>query len=376
MTTSSITVKPKPVDVKQMKVAASDHLHHLAFDNSLLANIISTGKNGRIIKANMAACKLLGYSKKELLTKARKDIFRVSESNHIEMLKKRTAEGHAKADVKMIKRNGRQVPCEVTSVIFVGDHGIETSITTIVDVCQTALKKKDKEIRRLDAEIRLKTSQFADAVSEARDQERSELGKELHDNINQLLSVSKLFLEMGRNEGPNKEMYLNRSSEYTMNAIEEIRKLTRGMISNVIKDVGLCEAIDTMIRDTMEIHPVKIFFTHDNLIERRLNDKFRLTLFRIIQEQLNNILKHAWASVVNIGLSQNKKSTILYISDNGIGFDTAKKTNGIGIRNIKTRARGYKGNTTFTTEPGKGCVLTISFPFFASSIESRQAVLL
>src|SRR5687767_11945372 len=107
-----------------MTNAVSEHLHHLAFDNSLLANIISTVSTGQIIKANMAACKLLGYSKKELLTKSRKDIFNVTENNFVEMLRKRTADGHAKAEVELIKKNGNLSPCEVTSVVFLGDHGI------------------------------------------------------------------------------------------------------------------------------------------------------------------------------------------------------------------------------------------------------------
>jgi signal transduction histidine kinase len=124
----------------------------------------------------------------------------------------------------------------------------------------------------------------------------------------------------------------------------------------------------------MEIHPLKIYFTQDRLIESRLNNRLKLNIFRIIQEQLNNILKYAKASVINIGVSQNKKSTILYISDNGIGFNLTKKTEGIGIKNIRNRAKIYKGNANFTTEPGKGCVLTVAFPLFTST--GVQAVLL
>ena len=266
MPASTASVRHLAAFGKNMSAAASDHLHHLAFDNSLIANIISTVSSGKIIKANMAACKLLGYTKKELLTKKRKDIFRVGETSFIEMLKKRSSEGHAKADVKMIKRNGKQVPCEITSVIFKGNHGIETSVTTIVDVCQTALKKKDKEIRRLDAALKLQASELTDAVTIAVDAERSGLGKELHDNINQLLGASRMYLQMGRKESVNKEIYLNKSSGYILNAIEEIRKLTKGMISTIIKDVGLCDAIKDTIKDLMEIYPIKIFFSNDHFV--------------------------------------------------------------------------------------------------------------
>jgi two-component system, NarL family, sensor histidine kinase UhpB len=339
-----------------------DHLHNLAFNNSLLPNIISVVSDGTILKANAAACKLLGYSNKELLTKKRKEIFNISESSYIKMIKKRTAKGHVKADVNVIRKNGKQLPCEITSVIFMGDHQIEKSITTLIDMTRTISKQKRIDIRKRQEEIKLTASQIADAVRDAHEEERADIGKELHDNVNQLLTVSRLYLEMGRTKGSQKEMYLGSSSKYILNAIEEIRKLTKGMISDVIKDMTLCEAIEKTIQDAMEIYPIKISCTQDDLIEIRLNDKVKLNIFRIIQEQLTNILKHARASVVNIGLSQNNDTLLLSISDDGVGFDTTQKAKGIGMRNIRSRAEGYNGIAKFTSRPGEGCVLTVRFP--------------
>jgi len=157
-------------------------------------------------------------------------------------------------------------------------------------------------------------------------------------------------------------MYINRSSKYTMMAIEAIRKLTKGLTTDTIKSLGLCEAIDNITRDTMEVNPIKIFCALDIFIENRVNDKFKLNFFRIVQEQLNNILKHAKATEVKISLSQNKKSITLIISDNGVGFDTNKKPKGIGIANIKSRAATYNGTADFVSQPGQGCVLNVTFP--------------
>jgi two-component system, NarL family, sensor histidine kinase UhpB len=82
-----------------------------------------------------------------------------------------------------------------------------------------------------------------------------------------------------------------------------------------------------------------------------------------VQEQLNNILKHAKATEVAIRLLQNKKSIMLTISDNGVGFDTRKKQKGIGVANIKSRAATYNGMAAFVSQPDQGCVLTVTFPF-------------
>lgn len=215
---------------------------------------------------------------------------------------------------------------------------------------------------KLENEIRLKEVQIAEAAEDAKHTERSDIGKELHDNVNQLLGASKLYLELAKRGGENSEMHLNRSSEYTLAAIEEIRKLTKGLTTDIIKNLGLCEAIETIAHDTMETNPLKISCLLTDFKETSVNDKFKLNLFRIIQEQLNNILKHARATRVRISLLQNKRSIRLTISDNGIGFDTGKKQKGIGLSNIRSRTESYQGTADFVSNLGKGCVLTATFP--------------
>ncbi|MEO5684325.1 MAG: PAS domain-containing protein [Chitinophagaceae bacterium] len=215
---------------------------------------------------------------------------------------------------------------------------------------------------KLAQEIRLREKQIADATEDAKNSERSDIGKELHDNINQLLGASRMYLQMARRGGENSNMYIARSSEYTLTAIEEIRKLTKGLITDTIKTLGLGEAIDTIVRDTMEVHPVEISSCTDSFIEAGVHDKFKLNVFRIVQEQLNNILKHASATKVSIRLSQNKSAIVLHMSDNGVGFDTGIKQEGIGLANIKSRAASFNGTADFVSRPGKGCVLLVTFP--------------
>jgi signal transduction histidine kinase len=167
---------------------------------------------------------------------------------------------------------------------------------------------------------------------------------------------------MAKHGGENSKMYLSRSSEYTNEAIEAIRKLSKELTTDTINNLGLCEAIDNIARDTMEVNPVKVFFAHSGFGEQAVSNKFKLNVFRIIQEQLNNILKHAKATKVMISLSQNKKSIVLSISDNGVGFDTSQKQKGIGIANIKGRAAFYNGTADFVSQPGRGCILSAIFP--------------
>ena len=231
----------------------------------------------------------------------------------------------------------------------------------MIGVMHDISKQKMLE-ERLAQEIKLKEMQIEEASEDAKDMERSEIGKELHDNVNQLLSASRLYLDMAKRGGGDTESYLSRSSEYILIAIEEIRKLTKGMVVETIKNIGLCEAIGNTARDIMETAPLKISCEFHSFIEDSLSAKFKQNAFRIMQEQLNNILKHANATEVLISLSQDKRSTILVISDNGIGFDTSKNHSGIGLANIKCRSAAYNGTAYFDSEPGQGCVLTVTFP--------------
>jgi PAS domain S-box-containing protein len=245
----------------------------------------------------------------------------------------------------------------IRGLILRDDHGKAYRIIG----CMKDISKQIVLAEKLQQEIQLKEKQIAEAMTDAKSTERSEIGKELHDNVNQLLGASKLYIDMAKLGGNNSEMCLSRASEYTLTAIEEIRKLTKGLTTDIIKNLGLEEAIENICRDTMEANPLKVSFSVKSFKDESVDEKFKLNLFRIVQEQLNNILKHAHATEVNIRLTQNKKSIILSISDNGIGFDTTLKQKGIGIANIKSRAATYKGTANFISYPGGGCVLCVTF---------------
>ena len=231
----------------------------------------------------------------------------------------------------------------------------------MIGAMQDLSRQKELE-EKLELETRLKEKQIAEATADAKETERSDIGKELHDNINQLLGASRMYMEMAKRGGGQSAMYLNKSSEYTITAIDEIRKLTKGLTTNIIKTLGLAEAIEDLCKDTMEVCTLKISCFLKSFQENSVDEKFKLNIFRIIQEQLNNILKHARATKVTISLLQNKKLIRLIIYDDGIGFDVHKKQKGIGIPNIKSRATAYNGSANFVSQSGEGCTLTASFP--------------
>jgi PAS domain S-box-containing protein len=141
------TKSTSPRTSKKIPDSTHDKLHHLAFDKTAQANIIATVSNGKIITANTAACKLLGYSKKELLTKNTAAILDEKERSVKKMMKQRSAEGQSTALVKAMKKNGESFPAQITSAVFIED-GIEKSITTISDISQGILDQKNIDTKK------------------------------------------------------------------------------------------------------------------------------------------------------------------------------------------------------------------------------------
>ena len=97
------------------------------------------------------------------------------------------------------------------------------------------------------------------------------------------------------------------------------------------------------------------------LEERFMEDNFKLSVYRICQEQFNNITKYAKANTIHFYLGNRNGSLELRIKDDGIGFDKAKKSNGVGLMNMKTRAALFNGMIEINTAPGKGCELVVQF---------------
>ena len=116
-------------------------------------------------------------------------------------------------------------------------------------------------------------------------------------------------------------------------------------------------------------NPVKFKFHIEGIDEEEdLDENIQVDIFRIVQEQVNNIIKHADASQATIHLSRQANKLILIISDDGKGSDTLKEKNGVGIINIISRTELYNGSVLVASKPGKGYTLKVTIPYFQSAI--------
>jgi PAS domain S-box-containing protein len=215
---------------------------------------------------------------------------------------------------------------------------------------------------KLVEERTLKLKEITAAVLTAQENERTYIGQELHDNLNQTLAIAKLYIQMARSHEENREMYLDKSCEFIVEVIEEIRRIAKNLVIPEVHISGLSDNIKNLLADLARIHPIKIEFYKNGINEKDLDEKLQLTIFRIVQEQLNNILKHSKGTHATINLTSQEDKLILLIVDNGEGCDILKEKKGVGIINIRARAELYDGSVTIVSKPGEGYELKVELP--------------
>jgi PAS domain S-box-containing protein len=238
----------------------------------------------------------------------------------------------------------------------------EGKVVRIVGSLQDVTEKRKLEKQLLKQELDRQKS-VAQAVVDAQEKERAEIGKELHDNVNQILSTAKLYLELARNDEKERLALINRSAENIYDAINEIRAISRSLVPPSIGDLGIVESIRDLMESVKATRKLHAEFYYSDGIEAIVNEKQQLMLFRIIQEQVNNVLKHAEATNLIIELMVEGSIVDLTISDNGKGFDkTNKQKRGVGLANIASRTELFNGTVNLITAPGKGCTLNIHIP--------------
>lgn len=194
------------------------------------------------------------------------------------------------------------------------------------------------------------------------EKERNELGKELHDNINQILATIKIYLGLIKNNKNDFGALLEKSAEFIDEAIEEIRKLSKSLVTPSLGNSSLKQALADLVYEVNMANDLKmeLHFHIDSAIE--LGDKKELMIYRIVQEQINNILKHSHAKNASVDLKTVDNNLLLIISDNGIGFNKKQKSKGIGLQNISSRIEFYSGRIDIISEPGQGCKFEIMIP--------------
>lgn len=319
--------------------------------------------NLEIIKVNKALLKLLGYSKKELLGSRITDIAHPDFVEHWEKLQHNLWTANKPSfsvDTCLLKKDKTSIWCHVTSILL-KDNGEILGYTIIEDISERkALEKNLKEANI--RELRLH-QQLLEATIDAQENERLRIAEDVHNSLAQLLYSVKLGLDKVDLADPEQktenQLAFKNARILLFDSIRECRRISYNLRPSVLEQFGLKAAIEDMCKEVNGAINFKPYFAGSPV---RLPKLLEVAIYRIAQELITNVVKHAHATKGSIKLSFTKKSIMITVEDNGIGFNTLKiKDGSIGIRSIENKLQLLKGKMDILSTPREGTTTNIQF---------------
>jgi two-component system, NarL family, sensor histidine kinase UhpB len=314
----------------------------------------------QILEVNDAALKKYGYTKTEFLQLT-------THALQLQQSPDRHEVRNTEAGQQLLhkKKSGELMNVQVTSypIHYFQRKAIQIQVNDITEKV------------RLEKALRLQKQQLVEAVFDAQESERKNIGREIHDNINQVLTAVKLNLSIALDHEALSHKIIDKSIANVASVIDELRRLSKELIvPGNLKELGLVQGINDLLTETLQFSTIHWQFLTDGFKDVSLTEDQKLAIYRIVQEQISNIIKYAAATSITIRLRNAGTQIHLRILDNGKGFDTGKPRFGIGFNNIISRAELYNGNVQVKSAPGAGCELEVYLDTKQNSYASKPAV--
>lgn len=206
---------------------------------------------------------------------------------------------------------------------------------------------------------------IAETIVQVQEQERKYIGHELHDNVIQIMISARLHLEGLKQKSKDEKAVKEKTTDLILAAIEETRRLSRNLAASQLQNSGLLSAIAQLLNDLRSTGRFNIKFNSSLDIDKEycLCEEKKVAIYRIVQEEMSNIIRHSKARNIRVNIMQNNSGVIIYTFDDGIGFDLQQVPKGMGLASIHSRAKAFRGMVDIVTAPGKGCSVTVLIPY-------------
>ncbi len=344
----------------EKQLADMEKQYHVIFENASDA-IWVQDLVGNIITANEAAARLLGFGRSELV---KMDVARFLSKEALETsreLQKKLQQGEAinnPYELRLNRKDGTEAILRLTTnLLLSGSHPVGFQ----------HVARDVTEERRAQENLRF----YLQQVTKAQEEERKHIARELHDVTTQrLIALSHHLEEFTRSDGclpTEKLLLLANLREQVKEALQEVRCFTRDLRPPMLDDLGLLPALEWLTDDLKERFGVEA-----NLrvlgTQQRLSPETELLLFRIIQEAVTNVRRHAKASKVDITIEFGKGETRAIIRDNGIGFKPPKtlgdlsRVGKLGLIGMQERAQLLGSSLKIRSKPGTGTTVVVEAP--------------
>jgi PAS domain S-box-containing protein len=268
------------------------------------------------------------------------------------LLQKLAVSGEAE-NINVTIRNGNAQPleCLFSVTTMYTEDGTPAGYQGIIkDI--TLQKETEKQVIR--------------AIIDTQEKERIRFAKDVHDSLGQQLSAIKFYIGTSLNASRDKKQrdILTKSNDALLRALADMRSICFNLMPKTLENFGLVPAISELCNYPGLQEHIQFHLIHDDHFPE-LNKSLEFAIFRIVQEFINNALKHGKAATVNIDIRLTQHNEIkIILQDDGKGFDTGKigEMSGMGFKNVYSRVNSYNGNIHISSIPGKGTRYEISFP--------------
>jgi signal transduction histidine kinase len=234
-------------------------------------------------------------------------------------------------------------------------------IGDLVEAFNRMSQTLQEQSERIELEKIIRTT----AMIDAQELERQYLSRELHDGLGQLILAIRMKLDQLSSQKPESNARLiAEAHELTKLTVTEIRNISNHLMPAVLHEFGLEAAIKRLAIETSENSETKVIFVASIDDKQPIGQRLQIYLYRIVQEAINNVIKHAQAKTVRIDFSIKSDLIYLKISDDGKGFDMERKRSlmGNGISNMKERTNLLDGFFKIDSRPGNGTTIEIEIP--------------
>jgi len=342
------------------QLAVSERNYRQLFENANDA-IWVHDLQGNITAANEAAAKLVGY-----------DIIEMGKMNVREFLSDESLNIASQIRHKLLEQEAVEQPYEQSLIRKDGTKAILKLTTSLVTengkpIGFQHIARDVTEERRMQDSLRY----YLSHVTKVQEEERKRIARELHDDTSQALyALSRQVDNFARNnsrQAPNTTAFLKELQEQLNKTLQGIRRFTQELRPSMLDDLGLLATLRWQVSDLEKQSGVEVRLTVIG-IERRFSAEMELTIFRIVQEALRNVEKHAQASKVEVKIEFCEGKTKISIGDNGKGFDSGRsladlpREGKLGIAGMEERVRLLNGNMRIESKPDKGTKVMIEVP--------------
>ncbi|MEM9547384.1 MAG: ATP-binding protein, partial [Bacteroidota bacterium] len=234
---------------------------------------------------------------------------------------------------------------------------------------QQKLAQQENLIKQQEIEKLLKDQELSTIrnILDIQEKERVRIAKDLHDRLGSMLSMVKLHFQntnqkLDELKSANLDAY-NKANSLLDEACGEVRKIAHNLSSGILKNFGLVAAIEELKNSLVNTKQYSVeFVTHR--INQRFFPELEVAIYRIIQELISNIIKHAEATEISIQLLNKDSELHLEVSDNGLGFSNSKEDymKGMGLKNIESRLQTFEGKMRIDARPKHGVSVFITIP--------------